>query len=168
MIGQGGSAPGPRAVSYRILDDPRPSGVANLAVNPLWPLLAVMFGGTWLSWPWFALNGFAVGSPTRRRELALAVGGFVGSFALALTVLALIDAGLLRGVGISYAVVGLTVWKLAVTYALHTLQARSFHLYEYYGGATRNGLAVAFLLGMFGRKAVLGAVAWPLWRIILS
>jgi hypothetical protein len=158
----------PRAVSYQILDDPRPSGLAHLAVNPLWPLLAVMFGGTWLSWPWFALNGFAVGSPTRRRELALAAGGFAGSLALALGVLVLVGAGVVRGVGISYALIALTVWKLGVTYALHTLQVRSFHLYEYYGGATRNGIGVVFLGGLLGRKAVLAAVAWPLWRIVLS
>jgi len=43
---------------YRIADEPRPGALSQLAVNPLWPLLAVMLGGTWIAWPWFALNTF--------------------------------------------------------------------------------------------------------------
>ena len=53
-------------MSYRIGDEPRPGALARVAVDPMWPLLAVMLGGVWLSWPWFVLNGVVVGSPTRQ------------------------------------------------------------------------------------------------------
>ena len=155
-------------MSYRILDDPLPGRLAQVAVNPLWPLLAVMFGGSWLSWPWFALNGFAVGSPTRKRELALAVGGFAGTLGLAIGLGYLAGTRVLTGVAVQYAFVSLTVWKLAVSYLLFHLQNRSFHLYEYYGGTVRNGLAVALLGGFLARRPVLEAVDSALWRVVLS
>ena len=97
-------------MTYRILDEPRPGGLAHLAVNPLWPLLAVMLGGVWLSWPWFVVNGFAVGSPTRFRELGLAIGGLIGATGL-LFGLGFLRAGELMGdVAFSYAIVALVVW----------------------------------------------------------
>ncbi|MEM1201622.1 MAG: hypothetical protein AAGN66_00185 [Acidobacteriota bacterium] len=137
---------------YRLLDEPQPGAMAQLVVDPLWPLLAVMFGGAWLSWPWFALNGFAVGSPTRRRELAWAVGGFAGSAALVVALGVLTGRGILAGVGIQYALVGLTVWKLLVSYRLYLLQARSFGLYRYFGGAVRNGFLVILVAFIFGPR----------------
>ena len=33
---------------YRIADEPRPGAMEHLAVDPLWPFLAIMFGGAWL------------------------------------------------------------------------------------------------------------------------
>ena len=53
--------------------------MSKLAVSPLWPMLGVMFGGAWLSWSWFALNSFAIGSASRKREIWLI------AFGLALT-----------------------------------------------------------------------------------
>ena len=47
-------------------------------------VLAIMFGGAWLSWPWFVFNGFVVGSPTRKKELALVLVGFAGNFVLSM------------------------------------------------------------------------------------
>ena len=69
---------------YRIMDEPSPSSVARWAVKPFWPLLATMMAGTWLGAPWFVFNGFALGSPTRRREIVLALVALLGSAALAL------------------------------------------------------------------------------------
>ena len=132
-------------MSYRIEDEPRPGPLAHLVVNPLWPLFAVMFGGAGVSWPWFVFNGLAVGSPTRRREIVLAVGGFLGSFALILAIVALADAELLSRLGVRYAFLALTVWKLGVSYWLYTLQSRSFGLYEYFGGRARNGVLVVVI-----------------------
>ena len=67
------------AGSYRIVDEPAPSALGRLAVNPFWIVLAGMFGpalvGAFVPEPdvlvllWFGLNSFAVGSPTRRGEL---------------------------------------------------------------------------------------------------
>lgn len=136
-------------MTYRIADEPRPGTLAHLAVNPVWPFFGVMFGGAALSWSWFIVNGAAIGSPTRRQELAWAIGGMIGSLALIGTILFLAGQGLLGRLGVSYSLVGLTVWKLAVTYWLFTLQSRSFHLYEHFGGPVRNGMlivALGFLL----------------------
>jgi hypothetical protein len=156
------------AAAYRIPDEPSFGGLSTVAVQPFWPLVAVMFGGAWLSWPWFALNGFAVGSPTRFRELALAVGGFAGSLAISIGILILAGRGTLAGSGISYAIVVLTVWKLLVSYLLYTLQSRSFHLYEHFGGTVRQGYMALALGGFFLRKTVLTAVASQVWILVMG
>ncbi len=135
-------------MSYRIADEPRPSTLAHLAVNPVWPLFGVMFGGAALSWSWFLLNGAAIGSPTRRQEIAWAFGGLAGSLALILTISYLAGQEIIGRLGIRYTLVALTVWKLAVSYWLFTLQSRSFHLYEHFGGTVRNG-ALIVVVGFF-------------------
>lgn len=153
-------------MSYRIGDEPQPGRLAQVAVNPVWPLLAVMFGGAGLSWPWFALNSLALGSPHRRQELAWVVGGFAGNVALLLLILSLANAGILAGLGLSYAVIVLTVWKLAVSYWLYTLQGRSFGLYRYFGGPVRNGALIVFA-ALFLRSGVLASLPF-FWKVVLG
>jgi hypothetical protein len=155
-------------MSYRIPDEPVSSGLSTMSVQPFWPLLAIMFGGAWLSWPWFAFNAFATGSPTRVRELALAAGGFAGSAAISLGLIVLAQHGILTTSSARYAVILLTVWKLMVTYLLYVLQNRSFHLYEHFGGGVRNGFPAVLLGGWFGRKIVLTAFASQLWTLVMS
>lgn len=130
-------------MTYRLPDEPRPGALAHLAVHPTWPLFGLMFGGAWLSWPWFVLNGFAVGSPTRRRELLVVLLGLAGT--------ALLVAGVMFAGGshvietrraIRWAMLVPTGWKLAITYALYILQARTFEIHEHYGGVVRNGILV--------------------------
>jgi hypothetical protein len=152
--------------TYRIGDEPLPGPLQHLVVNPVWPLLAVMLGGVWLSWPWFVLNGFAVGSPTRRRELAVAVAGLAVSVLLVAIVVYLVGAGILGRADARYALVGVTAWKLAVCYWLYTLQTRSFGLYQYFGGKVRNGLWVV-LAALFLAAAVLGRLP-PFLQMVLS
>ncbi len=152
-------------MAYRIQDEPSPGGLAHLAVNPVWALLAVMFGGAGLSWPWFVLNGMALGSPTRRQELGWAVGGLVGSLVIVLGISSLAASDLLGNLGVRYALLGLTVWKLAISYWLYMLQARSFHLYEYFGGQVRNG-AVVVIVGYFLIQQLFAKLP-ELWVIIL-
>ncbi len=154
------------STAYELIDEPRPGALAQIAVKPFWPLLAVMLGGAWLSWPWFVLNGFAVGSPTRRKELAWAVGGIAGSFALLLLLGTLGQQGILNGLAMKYAVISLVVFKLYISYLLYTLQARSFALYEYFGGATKNGVFV-ILAAFYLRPHLLEALP-ALWQIILG
>jgi hypothetical protein len=146
------------AGTYHIEDEPRPGGLEHLAVGPVWPFFALMFAGSWMAFPWFVLNGFAVGSPTRYRELALAVGGFAGNFLLAVGLVVLHGRGVLSEAAVPYAEVLLIVWKLAVGYVLHHLQSRTFFLYEHFGGQARNGLPIVFLGALLGRRAILGAV----------
>ena len=143
-----------RMTTYQIADEPRPQGLAHLIVNPVWCLFAFMFAGVWLSWPWFILNGFWMGSPSRNRELVTALFGVVGSFALATVLLGAVGREWIpeRWVGTSMAV--FVVWKLFVSYRLFALQSRTFDLHQYYGGVARNGL-IPVLLGAFARPHIL-------------
>ncbi len=153
-------------MSYRIGDEPQPGRLSQVAVNPVWPLLAVMFGGAGLSWTWFAVNGFALGSPHRRAELGWVIGGFAGNVALLLSIVVLADAGILAGLALSYAVIVLTVWKLAVSYWLYILQGRSFGLYRHFGGPVKNGALIVFA-ALFLRSGLLGALP-SFWRVVLG
>lgn len=141
---------------YRIVDEPQPGSLTQLAVAPFWPLLALMLGGAWLAWPWFAVNGLAVGSATRRREIGLVIGALVVSVVIAATVY-LLDEGTSEWV-IQLFVLALQIVKLGFGYALFNMQARSFGLFEYFGGTRRNGMFVV-LAGAFLRAKLLGAIS---------
>ncbi|RKZ82611.1 MAG: hypothetical protein DRR19_20340 [Candidatus Parabeggiatoa sp. nov. 1] len=155
--------------TYRIEDEPQSSQFSHLVVNPFWPLLGLMFGGAWLAWPWFVVNGFAVGSPTRWRELGWVIGGFIGSTVLAVTIFVLYNNNVIHSdSSIQYAILVLLVWKITVSYTVFTLQARTFELYEYYGGIVRNGIWVLLLATFLGRKAVLTLLPFKLWILVMS
>jgi hypothetical protein len=143
----------PAIERYHIEDEPRPRGLARFAVQPLWPLFAVMFGGCWLSWPWSVWNGWVIGSPTLGKEIAWAVGGFAGRALLAGAVIVGYSRGLLSSASLPFAVLPITLWTLGVSYALNGLQSRTFQLYEHYGGSVRSGLLVV-ALGYALRQAV--------------
>ena len=140
---------------YRIIDEPQPGALARLTVHPLWPLLGFMFGGVWLAWPWFAVNSFALGSPTRNRELVWLIAGIVITIVLVFVLMILVQMQILQGSQISYALLVVTVWKLTVSYAVFALQQRTFELYEYYGGAVAQGwlvIIIAFFVGRSGME----------------
>ncbi|MCU7851103.1 MAG: hypothetical protein KZQ80_02705 [Candidatus Thiodiazotropha sp. (ex Monitilora ramsayi)] len=135
---------------YKIYDEPLPGPYSNLAVNPIWPFIGVMFAGIWLSWTWFLINGMVVGSPTQRKESTWIIAGLLVSVLLVFAILWFVGLDILPKEYIKYAVLGLTVWQLGVTYVLFSLQSHTIELYEYYGGVLRNGLFVvvaAVLLG---------------------
>lgn len=150
---------------YRLEDEPSPGAWAHLVVDPVWPLFGIMFGGAALAWPWFLLNAFAVGSPSRWRETAIAVAGFAGSFALVALLAVLHGRGALGDLGLRYAIIGLTVWKLGVSYWLHVLQGRSFHLYEHFGGKVRSGIGIV-ILGAFLMPRMLDGLP-DFWILVL-
>lgn len=150
---------------YHILDEPRPGGLSQWTVEPLWPLLAIMVGGVWLSWPWFVFNSLAVGSPTRRREIAWAVGGLAGTFALVLGLFALISGVPELEPYQSYLLVSIFVWKALVSYRLYLLQSRTFEIYQYFDGPVRNGL-ILVAAGWFLRPHVLGALPMLLKAVL--
>jgi hypothetical protein len=152
-------------VTYRIDDEPRPGALAHLVVSPILPLFGVMFGGALVSWPWFILNSLAVGSPTRNREILWAIAGFCGNVALILTIFTVAATDLIGELGIQYALVGLTVWKLLVSYSLYLLQSRSFHLYEHFGGQVRNGIVVVIIASFLTHK--LFATLSAFWILVL-
>src|ERR1043165_9187860 len=112
--------PPPRqAMSYQIADQPLDTSLRDYVVRPSAPLLAAMLCGAWLAWPWFAFNAIAMGSPTRRREIALCVAAFAGTAVLAAIVVALFEAGLLpRGAPLRLALLAIVSFKLGISYYL--------------------------------------------------
>jgi hypothetical protein len=139
---------------YSIRDEPQSGPLSAYAVNPMWPLLAVMFAGAWLGWVWFAFNAVALGTPTRRQEHAIVGVAFTATAAFA--------------VALRLALLVITVWKLGLSYALYLVQRRTFHIYEYYGGAVRNGLGVVIAGAIVGRPLVMDLIDSMVWRIIVS
>lgn len=156
-----------REASYRILDEPAPSGLGHLIVNPVFPLLSIMLAGAWLALPWFVFNTFALGSPTRRKELALAVAAPLGMVALSAGLAVLFALLKLPKGSLPYFMVLLTVWKLTVAYWLFDLQKRSFALHEHFGGQVRNGVPV-LIGGLLVRGTVLKAFGGAGWWIMVA
>jgi hypothetical protein len=142
------------ASRYQILDEPLPGPLAAYAVNPMWPLLAQMLAGSWLALPWFAFNGFALGSPTRLREALLALAGLGTTAALAFGLLVGADSLSLTTEQVRYLLVGLVFVKLCLAYGLFLLQRRTFGIFEFYGGTVRNPLVV-LIAGALARPVVL-------------
>jgi hypothetical protein len=125
---------------YQIADEPAPSTLARYAVNPLYPMLAAMLAGGWLAWPWFAFNSFAIGSPTRRAELAWIVAGLIVPPAVGAALIVALDSGLLPAAAGPYGGLLVIVTKLIVVYAVFLLQSRTIEVYEYYGGKLVSGI----------------------------
>jgi hypothetical protein len=154
--------------TYHIPDEPRPIALSRFAVQPFWPLFGAMFGGSWLSWPWFVFNGFAIGSPTRNKELLLALVGFAGNFILKIGFGVLLTAELLPEVLAPYLYLVILVWRLAISYWLYVLQSQSFGIYEYYGGTVQNGVFI-LVLGYFVGRSLIPTVtnALPLLKLVI-
>ncbi|MET1078410.1 MAG: hypothetical protein ABWY06_10375 [Pseudomonas sp.] len=155
---------------YRLRDEPQPGVLAKLAVEPLWPLLALMLAGAWLGFPWLALNAVAVGSPTKKREFLLVTTAVLGSLALGLGLLHGLKAGYIPSENVlPYALLVLVVWKLSLGYALFSLQSETIELYRYYGGVlSRFGLPVMLVGAFVLRPVVLGLLSSPLWYLVVS
>jgi hypothetical protein len=156
-------------MSYEIADEPNPAnGWENLVFQPSAPLLGMMWCGAWLAWPWFIVNAIAMGSPTLRREAQLCALGLFGTLALALGVYGLVDAGIIESkLTLQIAVLGVIAFKLGVAYTVSTVQSRTFHVYQYYGGTAQKAMYV-LIAGSYIRDLVLGASSHPVWRVVLS
>jgi hypothetical protein len=127
-----------------------------------------MLGGAWLAWPWFLLNGFAIGSATRRREAGLVLLALFGSVGLGLGLVALLDARLLHGTALKLALLAVVLCKLAIAYFLYTIQARSFALYEYYSGGVWNGAPLVVVVGAVLRSRVMALLGSGFWVLVLG
>ena len=149
-------------------DEPIETSRRHLVVDPSAPLLAEMLCGSWLSLPWFAFNAVAMGSPTRRKEIGLCVLTLAVTVVLGIAVLALREGGVIESrTVLRFAILGIVTWKLAMAYTIYTLQNRTFHVYEYYGGPVRSA-SYALSTGWLLRDVVLGLSDDPLWSIIVS
>jgi hypothetical protein len=154
------------STAYRIADEPAPSALARFAVNPLYPFLTMMLGGTWIAWPWFALNSFAVGSPSRRRELLWLSAGAVAALVLSFGIFALVGSGTLPPKAARYAILTVVVAKLATSYAVFTLQSRTIEIYEYYGGKLQSGVLPLLLTFILGSRVIEQLPV--VWRMVLQ
>ena len=157
--------------SYIIDDEPVPGpALVRYIVNPIYPLLAVMLAGVWLGWPWMLFNARALGSPHWRRQAWLLGVGLAGTTALALIIIALLDAEIITTrTHARLALLVVTVWKMGVSYKVHSLQSGTFALYSHYHGDSTAQLGMRLVaLGMSMRILVLGLFDSVLWIIIVS
>lgn len=155
-------------MSYLIADEPHETSLSAYACRPDAPLLAMMMCGSWLAWPWFIFNSLALGSPTKRKEIGLSLLAIAGSAALGWGVLALLGAGIIKiGAPFKLCVLAISAFKLTIAYRISTIQSRTFHVYEYYGGTVRNSAAV-ISTGWYVRSVVFALSDDPLWHIIIA
>ena len=118
-------------MSYTLPDEPYKTSLSKYAFRPTAPLLAMMTCGAWLSWPWFAFNSFAIGSPTRRKELAMCAAAVLGTAALAGVFLALWNRDIIESkAAIRIGLLAISSFKLTMAYAICNVQSRTFHVYE--------------------------------------
>lgn len=155
-------------MTYAIADEPVETNLRHYVVDPSAPLLAAMLCGAWLALPWFAFNAIAMGSPTKRKEIALCVAAFAGTAVFAAIALALWDRDIIESrTTMRFVLLGIVTWKLAMAYVINIVQSRTFHVYEYYGGAVRSATYVLGT-GYWLSGIVIGAIDDPLWKIIVS
>ncbi len=150
-------------MTYQIADEPHETSLAAYVVSPSAPLLASMMCGAWMAWPWFAFNAIAMGSPMTLCAIALG-----GSALLGAIMLALVDAGWIPlGTPFKFAMLAISTWKLALAYYISTVQSRTFHVYEYYGGNVRNAGSIIGT-GFWLKGLVFALSDDPLWIIIVG
>ncbi len=142
------------AARYRIPDEPRPSGLIRYAVDPMWPLLALMLSGNALGLAWFAFNARALGSPNIVRESAYIAASLVGCVLLALAIGWAARNGFLENAAIQYAALAFPALKLSLGYALYVSQSRSTELILHFGGVLRNGVVGLLVCFVFARSVL--------------
>jgi hypothetical protein len=155
-------------MTYVLPDEARPGALGNYVVRPSAPLMASMIAGAWLAWPWFAFNAYALGSPTRRRELGLCGLATLGTAVLAAVLIALVRGGWLEtDTEVRLGLLVISTWKVGMAYWLHIVQNRTFHIYEYYKGVVRNPAPV-LIAGFWLRPLLLDLSDDPFWIIIIA
>src|SRR5690348_7208701 len=89
--------------AYRIIDEPAPTALERIIVNPMWPLFTAMFAGSWLAFPWFVLNAFALGGRRRFADLGIALAGWVASGLILVGIMSMLSDMTLTERGLPYA-----------------------------------------------------------------
>ncbi len=148
------------AARYRIPDEPRPTGLIRYAVDPMWPLLALMLSGNALGLAWFAFNSRALGSAGAAREWTYIAASLIGCVLLALSIGWGRQNGFLENSAIQYAALAFPALKLSLGYALYVSQSRSTELILHFGGVLRNG-AVGLLVCFLVARGVLDTLELP-------
>jgi len=141
---------------YQIIDEPRPGARGQMVSQPFVPLLSFMFVGTFLAWPWFVFNAFALGSYRRWRDLAWAGGGFLVRTALVVAMIWAFGAFHIEQRYLGLARLVVTLWTLTVTYRLYLSQQEPAELYETYRGP----LGTRGLLVMIAAAIAVPSLGW--------
>ena len=152
---------------YLIADEPRPSALSQHVVNPQWPMLAQMLAGSWLALPWFIFNSFAIGSPSRNKDIALALTSVLGSVLLLFALEYLVGNNTITGVWVSLSFLTVIILRLYIAYRLFFSQSTVFELWQYYGGVEKNGMIFLILGSVFGRPLLSAQISNDFLRIIL-
>ncbi len=140
------------AATYRLPDEPMPSGLSRYAVDPLWPLLTLMLAGNIFGLAWFLFNSLALGSPTRAREWIWAGSSLVGSLLLLLLLQQGQANGWIQDSELRYANLSVIILKMGVGYALYLMQSRCFEIWEHFGGQPRNGAIPTIAFTLLGTR----------------
>lgn len=155
------------ALGYTLPDEPRPTGLARLVVDPMWPLFGFILGGPILAWPWFVLNAWAWRSPTRGRETALAVAGPFLLIAALIGILALQEGLALPDRAFAYLLIVVHTLKVAVSCVIYRYQVNGFAVYTAYGGPVRQGMP-AMLAGSIVVAYLVRPVMPDVLRLVLG
>ncbi|CAN7185267.1 hypothetical protein LJR168_002807 [Pseudoxanthomonas sp. LjRoot168] len=147
---------------YRLPDEPLPSGLSRFAVDPMWPLLALMLAGRGVGLAWFAFNSAALGSPTRTREWLYVAAALLGSALLLLFLGVAASQAWLDPRQLRYAALSLLALKITLAYMIYMLQLRPHELWTYHGGESANGLPTLVLLGLLARPLLASTELHPL------
>ncbi len=154
-------------MSYAIADEPHDTAWKHLVVSPSGPLLAEIVVGSWLSLPWFAVNAIAMGSPTKRKEIALCIGQLLVTALLGTLLLWADDHDLIESrTLLQLAILVIVTWKIFIAHTITKIQSRAYQVYELYGGPART---TTFIIagGILLRPYVQGLFDDPLWDIIV-
>ena len=146
--------------SYKIIDEPAPTAISRVAVNPIWIFLASLFGGAGIGLLWFAVNAFAISSASRKRELLLVGGGLIGTPLIFVTLSGLLSSGWLGQGALPYLQLVVTGFQLLVIYGLHLSQHKSYELFSLYGGVSRNGVLLVVALAVLRPRLAEALGVW--------
>lgn len=114
------------APAYVIVDEPSRPLFPGLVVDPFAPLLATVCAGSLVGLAWMVLNGWAMSSPTRRRETAIAVAAIAALVALVAFAVIMLGTGLATERAAGLAILLLRGITLAAAYAVYRCHATSF------------------------------------------
>lgn len=130
---------------YHIIDEPAPSALSRFIVNPFLIVLFAMVAPAILAGVlarpqllfllWFGLNGFALGSPTRMREMAWIAGGLLLLFGFVELLGWIVAAGLVAEPTMTAALPYLRILHsaalLTIFYRLFLYQHGPYQLHRY-------------------------------------
>ncbi|MCC6213485.1 MAG: hypothetical protein IT376_01335 [Polyangiaceae bacterium] len=145
------------APAYVIVDEPSRPLFPRLVVDPFAPVLATVCAGSVLGLAWMVLNGWAISSPTRRRETAIAASAIAGLGILVVFAGILLAADGVTERAFALWVVLLRGITLAAAYAIYRSQVTGFRRHLEAGRRVVPGWPAVVCLA--GLRAVVVAVA---------